>query len=137
MRAGRLLACLLGLLAAGAVPLPAATEPASQSTAGSPPGEAAAFRSFLDGLWPEASAAGISRSTFDAALRDLTAPDPKIVAQTHSQSEFSRPISEYVASAASPDRVAKGRALATRWSAVLDEVERRYSVQRGIVLAIW
>jgi lytic murein transglycosylase len=136
MRVGRLLAVLLGLLAAGSAPRPAAAEP-KPSTASSPPSEAAAFRSFLDGLWPEASAAGISRATLDAALRDLTAPDPKIVAQAKGQSEFSRSISEYVAGAASPDRVAKGRALSTRWSPVLDDIERRYRVQRDIVLAVW
>jgi membrane-bound lytic murein transglycosylase B len=137
MRVGRLLAVLLGLLGAGSAPWPAAAEPPKPSTASSPPGEAAAFRSFLDGLWPEAAAAGVPRATFDAAFRDLTAPDPKIVAQTKSQSEFSRPISEYVAGAASPDRVAKGRALSTRWSSVLDNIERRYRVQRDIALAIW
>ena len=137
MRAGRLLACLLGVLAAGSVPLPTAAEPSTPPWPSSRPGEAAAFRAFLDGLWPEAAAAGIPRATFDAALRDLIAPDPKIVAQAKSQSEFSRSISEYVAGAASPERVAKGRALATRWSSVLDNIERRYRVQRDIVLAIW
>ena len=38
-----------------------------------------AFRKFLDGLWPEAQAMGVSRATFDAALRgvepDLALPD--------------------------------------------------------------
>lgn len=137
MRAGRLLASLLGLLSAGSVPLPAAAEPARPATINSPPGEAAAFRAFLDGLWPDAAVAGISRATFDAALRDLAAPDPSIVAQTKRQSEFSRPISQYIAGAVSPGRIAKGRALATRWSSVLDKIEHRYRVQRSIVLAIW
>jgi peptidoglycan lytic transglycosylase B len=39
------------------------------------------FGRFVEGLWPEARARGVSRSTFNEAFRDV-APDPKIIALT-------------------------------------------------------
>ena len=131
----RFLAGLLAIAAAGAI-APAGLATGS-ALANPSPVNPKAFRSFLEGLWPDAKAAGISRATFDAALGDLDAPDAKVITMTRGQSEFSRPIAEYVAGAASSDRVAKGRLLAERWSPVLDRIERRYGVERGIVLAIW
>jgi membrane-bound lytic murein transglycosylase B len=136
MTLGRILAGWLVVLAAAQGPAWAAGPPTGSAPA-APSAERPAFRSFLEGLWPEAQAAGISRATFDAAFRDLAAPEPRIVALTRGQSEFSRPIADYVAGAASPGRVARGRALAESWSSVLDGVERRYGVERGVILAIW
>jgi membrane-bound lytic murein transglycosylase B len=136
MTLGRILAGWLVVLAAAQGPAWAAGPPTGSAPAAPSP-ERPAFRSFLEGLWPEAQAAGISRATFDAAFRDLAAPEPRIVALTRGQSEFSRPIADYVAGAASPGRVARGRALAESWSSVLDGVERRYGVERGVILAIW
>ena len=44
-----------------------------------PASSADAFRAFLDSLWPDAQALGVSRATFDAAFKgltpDLTLPD--------------------------------------------------------------
>lgn len=94
------------------------------------------FAGFLEDLWPSAQAAGISRATFDAALGGLR-PDPKVVALTKKQSEFSRPIWDYVNGAASGQRVAKGRAASAEWDSTFDRIERRYGVPREIVLAVW
>lgn len=94
------------------------------------------FARFLEDLWPTAQAAGITRATFDAALGGLR-PDPKVVALTKKQSEFSRPIWDYVNGAASPQRVSKGRAASAEWDSTFDRVERRYGVPREVVLAVW
>ena len=88
------------------------------------------------GLWREAAAAGVSRSTFDAAFAGLT-PDPKVLALAGRQGEFSRPISAYVGDAASASRIAQGRALAGRWAPNLAAIEAREGVPPEIVLAIW
>src|SRR5260370_31317180 len=45
------------------------------------------FQLFIEGLWPEAKARGVSRKTFDLAFKGVTF-DPKIVAHTVSQAEF-------------------------------------------------
>ncbi|WP_375460325.1 lytic murein transglycosylase [uncultured Enterovirga sp.] len=94
------------------------------------------FARFLADLWPVARDAGIARATFDAALQGLT-PDPKVVALTRKQSEFSRPIWEYVNGAASGQRVAKGRAASAEWDSTFDRIERTYGVPREVVLAVW
>lgn len=94
------------------------------------------FAPFLDEFAREATSAGISRATFEAALGGFT-PDPKVVAMTHRQSEFSRPVGDYVAGAISPARLAEGRQLAARWAGVQEECRRRDGVPPTIVLAIW
>ena len=67
-------------------------------------------------LWSRAEERGVSRLTFDAAFAGVSF-DPKVVAMTQAQPEFVRPIWDYVASAASADRVARGRGKATGMSA--------------------
>ncbi len=94
------------------------------------------FQKFLEALWPEARARGVARATFDEAFRGV-APDPKIIALTRKQSEFVRPIWDYIAGAAAPSRVAKGQEIAREWARVLDAVERTYDVPKGVVLGIW
>ena len=94
------------------------------------------FKRFVEGLWPDARAAGVSRETFDDAMKGVS-PDPKIVALTKKQSEFVRPISDYVAGAVSAARLAKGREMAERHEGALDAIERRSGVPRSVVLAVW
>lgn len=96
-----------------------------------------AFRAFLQALWPEAEAAGVSRATFDAALAAVPGPDPAVLARAGAQSEFSRPVSTYVEGAASAASVARGRALAATWADVLERVESRTGVPRAVILAVW
>ena len=63
------------------------------------------FRQFLDGLWPDAKAAGVSREVFDTAFKgmepDLTLPDLTLPGRdkadsSKGQAEFTRPPSEYL-----------------------------------------
>ena len=96
-----------------------------------------AFHAALDQLRTRAQQAGIAPATIALAFRDLTAPDPRVLAMTRRQSEFSQSIGAYVEGAASPARVKTGQALAARWSAILDAVERRSGVPREIVVAVW
>ena len=130
-RAGIALAAALALLPASGSPSRAQSAPAAREVA-----QEQDFRRFVEGLWPEARAAGIARATFDDAVRALT-PDEKVVALTRKQGEFSRPISAYVTGAVSAARVSQGKVLAERWRAALDGVERTYGVPRSVVLAIW
>jgi lytic murein transglycosylase len=118
------LACL-ALIAVGAVMA------APHRAAASP-----AFQAFVEGLWPDAQARGVSRATFDNALRGVV-PDPKIGATTGKQSEFVRPVWHYIAGATAPGTVAKGQAAARQWAPVLAGVERTYGVPSSVVLALW
>jgi membrane-bound lytic murein transglycosylase B len=125
---GRVLALVLAI---GLVP-PAYAPPAmAQPSVGQ--GD---FGRFVEALWPDARARGVSRATFEEAFQGVT-PDPKIVALTTKQSEFVRPIWEYINGAISAQRLERGREVAARYAETLKAVERAYGVPRSAVLGIW
>ncbi len=94
------------------------------------------FRLFVQNLWPAAKARGISRETFDNAFRGVE-PDAKIVALTRKQSEFVRPIWDYLNGAISEDRLTRGRKMVGEWSQTLAAVEQTYGVPKEVVLGVW
>jgi membrane-bound lytic murein transglycosylase B len=96
----------------------------------------AGFQLFVQNLWPAARARGISRGTFDEAFRGV-GPDPRIIALTRKQSEFVRPIWDYINGALSAQRLERGRQMAADWSRTLAAVERTYGVPRSVVLGVW
>jgi lytic murein transglycosylase len=96
----------------------------------------ARFQRFVQGLWPAAKARGVSRATFEEAFRGVE-PDPKIIALTKKQSEFVRPVWDYINGAISAQRLDRGRQMAAEWTRTLDAVERAYGVPRSVVLGVW
>jgi lytic murein transglycosylase len=114
--------------------------------AGTPAARAdnAPFRAWVEALWPEAQAFGISRPTFDLAFRgvepDLTLPDlslPGRPATGGGQAEFTRPPQDYLKRSQLESLGQQGRNLAQRHAKSLDTVEAKLGVERAIVLAIW
>lgn len=103
------------------------------------------FQAFLEALWPEAKARGISRTTFDRAFQgvepDLGLPDlvlpGKPDTSSRGQAEFTRPPQDYLARTLLANLATQGRRLQTRHSATLAEVERKVGVDGVAVLAIW
>ncbi len=124
-----LAAALLGVL------LAAATAPNSRS--------ADAFQAFLAGLWPEAQAFGISRATFDLALRgvtpDLALPDLMLPGKSEvkGQAEFTKTPAEYLSERSLTRLSEQGRVLLAKHAPWLDKIEREIGVERQFVLAIW
>jgi lytic murein transglycosylase len=96
----------------------------------------AGFQRFVRDLWPVARARGVSRGTFDEAFHGVE-PDAKIIALTKKQSEFVRPIWDYVNGAISAQRLERGQKMAAEWSKTLTAVERFYGVPRSVVLGVW
>ncbi|WP_134496095.1 lytic murein transglycosylase [Microvirga pakistanensis] len=96
----------------------------------------AGFQRFVQGLWPAAKARGISRATFDEAFRGVE-PDPKIIALTRKQSEFVRPIWDYINGAISAQRLERGREMAAEWPKTLTAIEKTYGVPRSVILGVW
>ncbi|HLH92773.1 MAG TPA: lytic murein transglycosylase [Xanthobacteraceae bacterium] len=91
---------------------------------------------FLDALWVDAHKQGITRATFDRALAGFT-PDPRVIAATHREPEYGKPVGDYVNAVASRARIAEGAAKAAQWARLLATIEQRYGVERWIVLALW
>ncbi|MFE1597595.1 lytic murein transglycosylase [Methylobacterium sp. ID0610] len=95
------------------------------------------FRDWIEGVWPAAQARGVSRATFEAAFRDVTAPDPAVLARLGRQGEFGRPVWEYLSGAVSAGRVARGRLEASRRASTLAAIEARFGVPAPVLLAVW
>ncbi len=108
-----------------AVELPTATATAASDVA-----------AFVMNLWPLAAKAGVSRSTFDAAFKDLTL-DGEIAGLNASQPEFAKTAGEYVGLLVSEKRIAGGREKIVELSTLLDALEAKHGVERQILLAIW
>ncbi len=113
---------------------PSASQPGTQSTA--PAQVPPAFTAFLQELWPDARAKGVTRATFDMAFAGVT-PDPRIMPITQRQPEFGQSVGTYIANFASKSRIETGMRKATEHAATLDAVEKRYGVDRYLILAIW
>ena len=96
----------------------------------------AAFRGFIETLWPLAEARGVSRPTFDSAFAGV-AFDPTVVASARSQPEFVRPIWDYVASAVSADRIQRGRDRARSEALWLESAKSLYGVDDAVILGVW
>ena len=96
----------------------------------------ASFQSFVAELWKDAQAKGITRQTFNTAFAGVT-PDPRVISLTTRQPEQAKPMGAYVASLASPARAAAGLRKEAEWRSVFDAEEKRFKVERWIILAIW
>jgi len=84
----------------------------------------------------EALAAGIAPQVYDNAFAGVTL-NAKVIRLDGRQPEFSRPIWKYLESAVSPTRVANGREKLAENAELMAEIERRYGVDRQVVLGIW
>src|SRR5512141_1896957 len=81
------------------------------------------FAAFEAELWPDAQAKGITRATFDLALKGVT-PDPRVIAATKRQPEYGKPVGAYVNNAVSRGRIANGQRHAAEWAKIFDAVEK-------------
>jgi membrane-bound lytic murein transglycosylase B len=94
------------------------------------------FEAFVADLWPDAQAKGISRATFDLALRNVT-PDQRVIAATRRQPEYGKPVGDYVNAIVSNRRIADAQLKAREWTKIFDDVEKKYQVDRWVLLALW
>jgi lytic murein transglycosylase len=115
------------------------------------------FGEWLEQLWPEAQAAGVSRAPFDSTLKGLKLnwslpqlvlpnpaspggpPLPQVLAEStkpQHQPEFDVPAG-YFKEATLTNLAATGRAKLAEWRPTLAEIQKRYGVPASIVVAIW
>jgi membrane-bound lytic murein transglycosylase B len=95
------------------------------------------FRSWRDEFRQTAIAAGIAADIFDRAFAAVLEPDAAVIRADRSQPEFTRPVWEYLDGALSPQRVSNGRRLLAQHADMLAAIERRYGVDRHVLVAIW
>lgn len=94
------------------------------------------FAAFLNALWPDAQAKGVTRATFDAAMKGVT-PDQRVIAATKRQPEYGKPVGDYVNAIVSNRRIADAQLKAREWTKSFDAVEKKFGVERWVLLALW
>jgi membrane-bound lytic murein transglycosylase B len=113
---------------------PATSTPPMARNAPSP--QPASFTAWRDGFRARALAQGVQPAVFDAAFQGVGV-NAEVVRLDSRQAEFTKPIWEYLDGAASPDRIATGRAKHAQLGPTLAAIESRYGVDGQAVLAIW
>lgn len=96
----------------------------------------AGYDAWVVGFKARAGGKGISPATLNNAFRSAGYL-PGVVKRDRNQTEFKRTLEDYLAIAASDERVSKGRAAFTRHRTTLAAVEAKYGVSADIVTAIW
>jgi len=96
----------------------------------------AAFERWVERLWPQARAKGVSSAMFSRAFKGVS-PDPDVLKRAEHQPEFVKPVWDYLASAVSAKRITNGREKLRKHGKLLAAIEARYGVDRHILLAIW
>ena len=94
------------------------------------------FAAFASELWTDAQAKGVTRTTFDLALKGVT-PDQRVIAATQRQPEYGKPVGDYVNAIVSNRRIADGQLKAREWTKTFDAVEKQFQVERWVLLALW
>ena len=94
------------------------------------------YDAWVRGFRARAANQGISQSTLDAGFRGAGYL-PGVVKRDRNQTEFNRTLEDYLAIAASDERVTKGRAALARHRGTLNAIEAKYGVPAQIVAAIW
>ena len=108
------------------------------SLSGAAPAHAdAKYEAFIQSLWPQIKAAGISRDLFDRAFAGITEPDQLVLKQAAVQPEFSSTTSAYLEKAVTPIRIDSGQKAKAENAALLSAIEKKYGVDRHILLGIW
>jgi lytic murein transglycosylase len=103
-----------------------------------------AFHAWLDALWPDAQAFGISRATYATATRglepDLSLPDldiPGRPVKEGEQPEFVLRPSDYLKEVTLARLAGEGRKLLGEHGTTLRAIEQRFGVPSATVLGIW
>ncbi|TDL89330.1 lytic murein transglycosylase [Meridianimarinicoccus aquatilis] len=110
---------------------PGAPEQIQQASLG-----AAGFNAWVQDFAKRAQRQGVPFEVVKASLTGIRY-DPDIIALDRNQAEFSKQLWEYLDSAVSSNRINTGRSMLSRYATALDKIERRYGVDKEIVVAIW
>lgn len=95
-----------------------------------------AFDAWVAAFKTRAAAGGISQATIDTAFRNVGYL-PDVIAKDRNQTEFTRTLEDYLAIAASDERIRMGKSALSQYNGTLSAIESRYGVEKEIVTAIW
>lgn len=126
-----------GLAACNRTAPPGLGDPgASRLTSDLRPVPNADYEAWVAAFRGRAGGYGLSDATLSSGFRN-TGYLPGVVTRDRNQTEFKRSFEDYLAIAASDERITKGRAAFARQRATLAALEDRYGVDAEIIAAIW
>lgn len=95
------------------------------------------FRNWIVGFEKTAVANGISRRVYERVFDGVSTPDPDVLQKARFQPEFQDKIWDYLDNRVNEESIAEGRRMLVQYKSWLDRIERRFGVDRHILLAIW
>ena len=94
------------------------------------------FSGFIDGLKAEAVENGIPSAKANSFFRSVK-QDPAVLRADRKQGVFQIPFVDFSRRLISNDRINRGRSNAKKYDSIFDQVEAKYGVDRGVLLAFW
>ena len=95
------------------------------------------FAEWLAAVRAEAITRGLRAEIVDAALADVTEPQPIILERDRAQAETVFSLERYIARSLTPRLILAGRAAYATQRELLDQVGERYGVPPRIIAAVW
>ncbi|MBP0615595.1 lytic murein transglycosylase [Jiella sp. KSK16Y-1] len=105
--------------------------------ASAPAAADAGFVRWIQNFENVAAQSGVSRQVYRAAFAGITEPDPEVLQKARYQPEFRDKVWDYIDNRVNDEQVAKGRSARSQLSGWLDRIEKRFGVDRDVLLAIW
>ncbi|EEE38389.1 peptidoglycan binding domain protein [Rhodobacteraceae bacterium KLH11] len=96
----------------------------------------AGWDAWVAGFKTRAAAQGISQTTLNRAFQGAGYL-PEVIERDRNQVEFKRSLEDYLAIAASDERISTGKQMLARHAATLSQIEAKYGVDKEIVVAVW
>ena len=106
-------------------------------TLGQEPAARPSFAEWLAAVRAEAVSRGLREEVVDAALADVTEPQPVILERDRAQAETVFSLEKYITRILKPKLILGGREAYAAHRELLDQVSERYGVPARIVVAIW
>lgn len=91
---------------------------------------------WVAGFKGRAAAQGISQTTLNSAFRGAGYL-PEVIERDRNQVEFKRSLEDYLAIAASDERITTGKQMLVRHAGTLSQIEAKYGVDKEVIVAVW
>lgn len=97
----------------------------------------AGFKRWIAEFEGTAVKAGVSRQVYRAAFAGVENPDPEVIEKAKFQPEFKDTVWDYLDNRVNEDSIGEGQAQLKQLKPWLDRIEKRFGVDRDVLLAIW
>ncbi len=96
----------------------------------------AGYDAWVANFKSRAASQGISQTTINRAFQGAGYL-PGVIERDRNQVEFKRSLEDYLAIAASDERISTGRQMLQRYNGTLSQIEAQYGVDKEVVVAVW